>query len=114
MMHLPPDQLGTILDGYRQLGPLDFDNDSVRWAAVIWANVAIEFIECFTGAECESNERLAILRDGIADILVRLNEYPPLTLPEQLAATEPPDSRAPGHAPPSRPVDSICGRIPNR
>ena len=79
--HLPPDQLGTILDGYRRLVPLNFADDDVRWGAILWVNVATKFIDNFTWAECDAHERLSILRDGLPEILLRIHAYPPPTLP---------------------------------
>jgi hypothetical protein len=79
--HLPSDVAGKLLDGYHRLGPLDFDKESVRWAAILFVNTAIDYIQPFTREDLERFEQLDALNTAIADILVRLNEYSPPKLP---------------------------------
>ena len=81
--NLPADLLGKLLAGYRQTLVLDFDQEDHRWLALIWVNTANDELQRFKREDYENNEQVAILVEGIGDVMVKLNEHMPLTVPPQ-------------------------------
>ncbi|MCC7334061.1 MAG: hypothetical protein IT422_03130 [Pirellulaceae bacterium] len=81
--HLPADLLGKVLAGYRQLANLDFEQEDHRWLALIWVNTANDELQRFTRADRDTNEQVHVLVEAIGEVLAKLNEHAPLTIPPE-------------------------------